>query len=74
MTGENETKVATENTAETVGVQDPTGDKEEKSSAQDFISEFAPSPIKIPNYNNEKELRKKEKSDEKKKKKKSKKS
>ena len=49
-------------------------EKEEKSTQEEFISEFAPEPIKIPNYNKEKEMLKRAKVKEKGKKLKSKKS
>jgi len=37
----------------------------ENNSQDEFISEFAPEPIKIPKYNKEKEMKKAEKADEK---------
>ena len=74
MSGENETKIAVENEAEVTEAVAPAADNEEKSSKDEFISEFAPEPIKIPNYNKEKEMRKIAKANEKSKKRKSKKS
>ena len=74
MSGENETKIAVENEAEVTEAAISAADKEEKSSKEEFISEFAPEPIKIPKYNKEKEMRKIEKANEKSKKRKSKKS
>jgi len=74
MSGENETKIAVEKEAEVSDAVAPAVDKDEKSSKEEFISEFAPEPIKIPNYNKEKEMRKIEKANEKSKKRKSKKS
>lgn len=68
MTGENETKVEI-NENETTAVN-----KEEKTTQEEFISEFAPEPIKIPKYNKEKEMRKAEKANEKSRKRKTKKS
>ncbi len=85
MTSENETKV-TENSTETITEEivekaetaenktEETVVKEEKTTQEEFISEFAPEPIKIPNYNKEREMRKRVKMKEKNKKARSKKS
>lgn len=65
MAGENELKneINTETTENT----------DEKTTQEEFISEFAPEPIKIPKYNKEKEMIKAEKAKEKKKNRKTKK-
>lgn len=78
MTGENETKVEINenevNEADVKASEASGTDKEEKTTQEEFISEFAPEPIKIPKYNKEKEMRKAEKANEKNKKRKTKKS
>lgn len=87
MTGENETKAEiNENEAADAEVKEtetveaaaeetaPAENKEEKTTQEEFISEFAPEPIKIPKYNKEKEMRKVEKANAKNKKRKTKKS
>lgn len=70
MTGENETKIQ----AEVEAAETTAENKEGKTAQEEFISEFAPEPIKIPKYNKEKEMRKVEKANEKNRKRKTKKS
>ena len=83
MNTENETKIQTDESsigeAEAVKVEDAAendtvDNKEDKSTQEEFISEFAPEPIKIPKYNKEKEMAKVEKANAKEKKRKTKKS
>ncbi len=77
MSGENETKTEiteTEMTAVKENIENEIENKEEKTTQEEFVSEFAPEPIKIPKYNKEKEMRKVEKAKEKKRKSKTKKS
>ncbi len=81
VANENDTKVIDTSTVEEKieAVAENTEEKtsqsqEEELSQEEFISEFAPEPIKIPNYNTEKELRKRAKAKAKKRKLRSKKS
>ena len=81
MAGENELKneineagTATEAVAENLEETKVVENTDEKTTQEEFISEFAPEPIKIPKYNKEKEMIKAEKAKEKKKSRKTKKS
>lgn len=53
---------------------DKDNEENESSAAEEFISEFAPAPINIPNYNKQKAMQKREKANAKKKKQNSRKS